>query len=158
MRKALRDFKGVEHRLEQVTTISGVSFVNDSKATNVESVWYALQSVNPPIILIAGGKDKGGDFSKLRELVQKNVKTLILIGAAKEKINQALGDLVSCFYSDSLEEAVSLGFKKASPQDTVLLSPGCASFDMFKDYEERGKVFKSSVGSLAQRNNAAINF
>ena len=157
MQKALRSFKGVEHRLERVTTISGISFVNDSKATNVESVWYALQSVNQPIILIAGGKDKGGDFSKLRELVQKNVKALILIGEAKEKLKASLGDLVPTFYSDSLEEAVGLGFKKASPKDVVLLSPGCASFDMFKDYQHRGNVFKSSVSNLAQRNNANIN-
>jgi UDP-N-acetylmuramoylalanine--D-glutamate ligase len=157
MRKALRDFKGVEHRLEQVATISGVSFVNDSKATNVESVWYALQSVSPPIILIAGGKDKGGDFSKLRELVQKNVKALILIGEAEEKLKAALGDLVPTFHSDSLEEAVGLTFTKASPKDTVLLSPGCASFDMFKDYEHRGEVFKSSVRNLTHRNNATID-
>jgi len=157
MRKTLSNFKGVEHRLEQVATIAGVNFVNDSKATNVESVWYALQSVNPPIILIAGGKDKGGDFSKLRELVQKNVKALILIGEAKEKLKDALGDLVPTFHSDSLQEAVGLGFKKASPKDVVLLSPGCASFDMFKDYQHRGNVFKSSVRDLAQKHDATIN-
>jgi len=157
VRKALREFKGVEHRLEQVATISGVNFVNDSKATNVESVWYALQSVDPPIILIAGGRDKGGDFSRLRELVKKNVKALILIGEAREKIEKALGDLVPTFHASSLEEAVNLGFKKASSQDTVLLSPGCASFDMFRDYRHRGSVFKSSIRDLAQRRNATIN-
>jgi len=156
-RKTLISFKGVEHRLEQVATISGVGFVNDSKATNVESVWYALQSVTPPIILIAGGKDKGGDFSKLRELVQKNVKALILIGEAKEKLKDALGDLVLIFSSYSLEEAVGQAFKKASPQDVVLLSPGCASFDMFKDYRHRGNVFKSSVRNLAQKHGGTIN-
>lgn len=150
MREALKRFKGVEHRLEEVSTISGVKFVNDSKATNVDAVWYALQSVEKPIILIAGGKDKGGDFTKLRELVQNKVKTLILIGEAKDKIHDVLGDLVSTLYSDSLEEAVELGFKKAEAGDTVLLSPACASFDMFKDYEHRGEVFKSSVRSLAQ--------
>ena len=158
MQKALKSFKGVEHRLEQVATISGVNFINDSKATNVESVWYALQSVSPPIILIAGGKDKGGDFSKLRELVQKNVKALILIGDAKEKLNDVLGDLVPTFLSDSLEEAVQLSFKKASPKDVVLLSPGCASFDMFKDYQNRGNVFKSSVRDLTGRHDASIIF
>ncbi len=157
MQKALRTFKGVEHRLEQVAVISGVNFVNDSKATNVESVWYALQSVSPPIILIAGGKDKGGNFSKLRELVQKNVKALILIGEAKEKLKDALGDLVPTFYSDSLKEAVGLGFKKASPKDVVLLSPGCASFDMFKDYQHRGDMFKFCVKEIAQKHGAAIN-
>lgn len=151
MRKALRDFRGVEHRLERVTAISGVRFVNDSKATNVESVWYALQSVSPPIILIAGGRDKGGDFSKLRELAQENVKALILIGEAKEKIKKALGDLVPSEYSDSLEEAVGLSLKQASGGDTVLLSPGCASFDMFRDYQHRGEVFKSSVRNLAEK-------
>ncbi len=157
MQSALRGFKGLEHRLEQVATISGVSFINDSKATNVESVWYALQSVTPPIILIGGGKDKGGDFSKLRELVQKNVKALILIGEAKETIKRALGDLVPCFFSDSLEEAVRQSFRKASLNDTVLLSPGCASFDMFKDYQHRGNVFKSGVKELARRHGATVN-
>jgi len=156
MRKTLKNFTGVEHRLERVATISGVSFVNDSKATNVDSVWYALQSVTPPIILIAGGKDKGGDFTRLKELVQSNVKALILIGEAKEKIETALGDLVPTFHSDSLEVAVELSFRKASPEDTVLLSPGCASFDMFKDYQHRGEVFKSSVKNLAQKRNATI--
>jgi UDP-N-acetylmuramoylalanine--D-glutamate ligase len=150
MRMALRYFRGVPHRLEEVKTVSGVSFINDSKATNVDSVWYALQSVSPPIILIAGGKDKGGDFSTLQELVKKNLKSLILIGEAKEKIRSALGNLVPTFESDSLEEAVKLGFSKSSPGDTVLLSPGCASFDMFKDYEHRGHVFKASVMELSQ--------
>lgn len=156
MRETLKRFKGVEHRLEEVTTLSGVKFVNDSKATNVESVWYALQSVKEPIILIAGGKDKGGDFTKLRELVKNRVKALILIGEAKEKIGNALGDLVSTLYSDSLEEAVELSFKKAQAGDTVLLSPACASFDMFKDYQHRGEVFKASVRSLAKSQNADL--
>ena len=156
MRETLKRFKGVEHRLEEVTTLSGVKFVNDSKATNVESVWYALQSVKEPIILIAGGKDKGGDFTKLRELVKNRVKALILIGEAKEKIGNALSDLVSTLYSDSLEEAVELSFKKAQAGDTVLLSPACASFDMFKDYQHRGEVFKASVRSLAKSHNADL--
>jgi UDP-N-acetylmuramoylalanine--D-glutamate ligase len=157
MQKALREFTGVEHRLEKVATISGVDFVNDSKATNVESVWYALLSVPPPILLIAGGKDKGGDFTKLRDLVQKNVKALILIGEAKEKIKEALGDLVPTSKSISLEEAVGLAFQQAAAKGTVLLSPGCASFDMFKDYQHRGQVFKSSVRGLNQRRNAKLN-
>jgi UDP-N-acetylmuramoylalanine--D-glutamate ligase len=156
-RKVLRSFTGVEHRLEQVATIFGISFVNDSKATNVDSVWYALQSVTPPIVLIAGGRDKGGDFTRLKELVQKNVKALVLLGEAEEKIEKALGDLVPTFHSDSMEEAVELGFKKAGPKETVLLSPGCASFDMFKDYQHRGEVFKESVKNLALKRNATIN-
>ncbi len=157
IRETLKRFKGVEHRLEEVTTLSGVKFVNDSKATNVDSVWYALQSVEKPIILIAGGKDKGGDFTKLRELVKERVKTLILIGEAKEKIGDALSDLVSTLHSDSLEEAVELSFKEAEAGDTVLLSPACASFDMFKDYQHRGEVFKSSVEHLAEEMNAQTN-
>jgi UDP-N-acetylmuramoylalanine--D-glutamate ligase len=157
IQRTLRNFPGVEHRLEQVATISGISFVNDSKATNVDSVWYALQSVTPPIILIAGGRDKGGDFTRLRELVGKNVKALVLIGEAEEKIEKALGDLVPTFHSNSMEEAVELSFKKAGPKETVLLSPGCASFDMFKDYQHRGEVFKVSVKNLAPKRNETIN-
>jgi UDP-N-acetylmuramoylalanine--D-glutamate ligase len=157
MRKALLGFRGVEHRLEAVTTISGVRFVNDSKATNVDSVWYALQSVSPPVILIAGGKDKGGDFSRLRELVDKNVKTLILIGEARQKIKDALGSVVRTLEADSLEQAVRLAFDKATQGDTVLLSPGCASFDMFKDYEHRGRVFKETVLGLSSDEDFEVN-
>jgi UDP-N-acetylmuramoylalanine--D-glutamate ligase len=150
MRETLKRFRGVEHRLEEVATVSGVKFVNDSKATNVESVWYALQSVKEPIVLIAGGRDKGGEFAKLRELVRSKVKALILIGEAGEKIDHALGEQVPTFHSTSLEEAVKLSFKKAEAGDTVLLSPACASFDMFKDYQHRGEVFKTSVQTLAR--------
>jgi UDP-N-acetylmuramoylalanine--D-glutamate ligase len=156
MHRALVNFKGVEHRLEMVRTVSGVCFVNDSKATNVDSVWYALQSVPPPIILIAGGKDKGGDFSRLRKLVDENVKVLILIGEARQKIKDALGGLVRTVEADSLEQAVRLAFDKATQGDTVLLSPGCASFDMFKDYEHRGRVFKETVSSLVSDEEARI--
>jgi UDP-N-acetylmuramoylalanine--D-glutamate ligase len=157
MQRALRGFAGVEHRLERVAIVSGVNFVNDSKATNVESVWYALQSVSPPIILIAGGRDKGGDFSRLRDLVKEKVKALFLIGEAQEKIKRALGDLVPSHYSDSLEGAVGSSMGKAATGDTVLLSPGCASFDMFRDYQHRGEVFKSSVRNLAEKHDAASN-
>ncbi len=157
MRKALGTFSGVEHRLEEVRTLSGVAFVNDSKATNVESVWYALQSVSAPVILIAGGRDKGGDFTRLKDLVRKNVKALILLGEAKQKIRDALGHLVTASDCASLEEAVQLSFRKASPGDTVLLSPGCASFDMFRDYEHRGQLFKASVRNLNLKRNAAVN-
>jgi UDP-N-acetylmuramoylalanine--D-glutamate ligase len=148
MEKALRNFKGVEHRLEEVAIIDQIRFVNDSKATNVNSVFYALQSIKGPIFLIAGGKDKGGDFTKLRELVQKKVKGLILLGQAKEKIKNALGDLVPTYLVDSIKEGVELGFQKAEKGDCVLLSPACASFDMFKDYEDRGRVFKLTVLNL----------
>ena len=154
MRETLKRFQGVEHRLEEVATLSGVRFVNDSKATNVESVWFALQSVKEPIVLIAGGRDKGGDFTKLGELVKSRVKALILIGEAREKIDHALSDRAPTFHSRSLEEAVRLGFEKAEAGDTVLLSPACASFDMFKDYQHRGEVFKASVRSLAETTDA----
>jgi UDP-N-acetylmuramoylalanine--D-glutamate ligase len=154
MQSALRRFKGVEHRLERVADMAGVSFVNDSKATNVDSVWYALQSVAAPIILIAGGRDKGGDFSRLRDLVKENAKALILVGESKERVKSALGDLVPSQYADSLEEAVGAAMGKASAGDTILLSPGCASFDMFKDYQHRGQVFKASVRDLEKKHNA----
>ena len=150
MRETLKRFRGVEHRLEEVATVSRVKFVNDSKATNVESVWYALQSVKEPIVLIAGGRDKGGDFAKLKESVRSRVKALVLIGEAAEKIDRALGEQVSTFHSTSLEEAVRLSFGKAEAGDTVLLSPACASFDMFRDYQHRGEVFKASVQTLAR--------
>jgi UDP-N-acetylmuramoylalanine--D-glutamate ligase len=134
--------------LEEVALIQGIRFINDSKATNVDSLYYALQSIKEPIFLIAGGKDKGGDFSRLRELVQKRVKGLILLGEAKEKIKTAFEDLVPIYSVDSLEEGVKLGFRKAEKGDCVLLSPACSSFDMFKNYEERGRVFKNTVLNL----------
>ncbi len=146
--EVLKEFKGVEHRLEFVAEISGVKFVNDSKATNVDSVWYALQSVEPPIILIAGGKDKGGDFSRLADLVKEKVKLLILIGQAKDKIQKALGNLTETVEAQDLAEAVKLGFNKSQTGDCVLLSPACASFDMFLNFEERGKIFKQEVAKL----------
>jgi len=148
IQQALKSFKGVEHRLEQVKIISGVKFINDSKATNVRSVWYALDSVPEPILLIAGGRDKGGDFTQLREMAKEKLKGLILIGEAKEKIDKAIGDLVKSIKVDNLEEAVKKAYEMASPGDCVLLSPGCASFDMFENYEHRGKVFKSTVRQL----------
>ncbi len=154
MEKALKRFKGVEHRLEEVALIQGIKFVNDSKATNVDSLYYALQSIKEPILLIAGGKDKGGDFSRLRELIQKRVKGLILLGEAKEKIKTAFKDLVPIYSVDSLEEGVKLGFGKAEKGDCVLLSPACASFDMFKNYEERGRVFKNTVLNLKREKDA----
>ena len=146
--EVLKEFKGVEHRLEFVAEISGVKFINDSKATNVDSVWYALQSVNAPIILIAGGKDKGGDFSRLTDLVKAKVKLLILIGEAKDKIKKALGNLTETAEAKDLAEAVKLGFNKSQAGDCLLLSPACASFDMFLNFEERGNIFKQEVSKL----------
>jgi len=146
--QTLKRFKGVEHRLEEVKTISGIKFVNDSKATNVRSVWYALKSIPGPILLILGGRDKGGDFTQLRAMVKEKLKSLILIGESKKKIDQSLGDLIKPIWVDNLEEGVKKAYEMASPGDCVLLSPGCSSFDMFENYEHRGRVFKSAVRNL----------
>jgi len=141
----LNRFKGLEHRLEFVREITGVRFYNDSKGTNVGSVVKSLQSFSEPVILIAGGKDKNGDLSSLKELIQKRVKHLILIGEAKERMNRELGGLTDTVMAKTMEEAVLLAHQKAKGREVVLLSPACSSFDMFKDYKERGKVFKEAV-------------
>ena len=151
-KKAVQDvldrFKGLEHRLEFVREIGGVRFYNDSKGTNVGSVVKSLQSFSEPVILIAGGKDKNGDLSPLKELVQKQVKHMILLGEAKERMNRDLGELTDTVMAKTMEEAVSLARQKAKEGEVVLLSPGCSSFDMFRDYKERGKVFKEAVRRL----------
>jgi UDP-N-acetylmuramoylalanine--D-glutamate ligase len=151
-KKAIQDtlnrFKGLEHRLEFVREIEGIRFYNDSKGTNVGSVVKSLQSFTEPVILIAGGKDKNGDLSPLRELIRKRVRHLILIGEAKERMNRELGRLTDTNMVKSLEEAVLLARKKAAGGQVILFSPACSSFDMFKDYKERGKVFKEAVARL----------
>ena len=141
-------FKGLEHRLEFVREIEGVRFYNDSKGTNVGSVVKSLLSFPEPVILIAGGKDKNGDLSPLKELIQKRVKHLILIGEAKERMNRELGKLTDTVMAKTMEEAVLLAHQKAKAGEVVLLSPACSSFDMFKDYKERGMVFKEAVKRL----------
>jgi UDP-N-acetylmuramoylalanine--D-glutamate ligase len=141
-------FKGLEHRLEFVREIKGVRFYNDSKGTNVGSVVKSLLSFPEPVILIAGGKDKNGDLSPLEELIQKRVKHLILIGEAKERMNRELGRLTDTVMAKTMEEAVLLAHQKAKAGEVVLLSPACSSFDMFKDYKERGMVFKEAVKQL----------
>ncbi len=148
---SLRDFSGVEHRLETVTEINGVKYVNDSKGTNVDAVQMALRSVNSPIILIAGGKDKGGDFSVLRNEIKKKVKGMVLIGEAADKIDMQLSDTTKTHRASSMKDAVEKTASLAQGGDTVLLSPGCASFDMFRDYEERGRIFKDEVNRLKER-------
>jgi len=142
---ALNRFKGLEHRLEFVRETGGVRFYNDSKGTNVGSVVKSLQSFSEPVILIAGGKDKNGDLSPLEGLIRKRVKHLILIGEAKERMNRELGGLTDTVIAKSMEEAVLMARRKAKPGEVVLLSPACSSFDMFKDYKERGKIFKEAV-------------
>jgi UDP-N-acetylmuramoylalanine--D-glutamate ligase len=147
----LNRFEGLEHRLEFVREIKGVRFYNDSKGTNVGSVVKSLQSFSGPVILIAGGKDKNGDLNPLKELIQKRVKHLILIGEAKERMNRELGGLTDTAVAKTMEEAVFLAHQKAKGGEVVLLSPACSSFDMFKDYKERGKVFKEAVNKLSTK-------
>ena len=145
----INSFKGVPHRLEFIRRKDGVFFFNDSKGTNVMSVQRSLSSFNSnPIILIAGGKDKGGDFTGLIDLVKKKCKILILVGEAKEKINRAIGDYAETYLVGTFEEAVLLSYQKSRTGDIVLLSPGCASFDMFRNFEERGDYFKKLVSQL----------
>lgn len=146
--KSLDSFKGVEHRLELVRTLNGINFINDSKATNVDSVWFALRSFETPIILILGGKDKGNDYSRIEELVSKNVKKIYAIGSSADKIYNYFQSIVEVQIVDSLEQAVSDAFKNARDGEIVLLSPACASFDMFNNYEHRGNIFKQIVMQL----------
>jgi len=148
VQNVLDRFKGLEHRLEFVREIGGVRFYNDSKGTNVGSVVKSLQSFSEPVILIAGGKDKNGDLSPLKEWVRKRVKHLILIGEAKERMKRELGGLTDTVMAETVEEAVSFAHQKAKRGEVVLLSPACSSFDMFKDYKERGKVFKEAAHRL----------
>ncbi len=145
---ALKDFAGLPHRMEPVRVLRGVEWINDSKATNVDSVWYALGGFDQSIILIAGGRDKDSDFTLLRTRVQEKVKHIILIGEAAEKIKAALEGATMIHMAGSLEEAVSLAEGLAQSGDVVLLSPACASFDMFHNFENRGERFKQLVREL----------
>jgi UDP-N-acetylmuramoylalanine--D-glutamate ligase len=145
---SLREFPGLEHRLEFVRELNGVRYFNDSKGTNVGAVVKSLESFRTPIVLIAGGRDKAGDFSELRELVRTRVKALVLIGEAAEKMRRALGDFTDTVIAEDLEHAVGLSRSKAVPGDTILLSPACASFDMFAHFEDRGNQFKKIVMEL----------
>ena len=149
--KILSTFSGVEHRLEFVANINGVSFINDSKATTIESLAVALASFNTPIILIAGGKDKGSDFSKLKAALKRNVRQAILIGAAREKIMASWQGVIPISSAGNLSAAITAAYQLAQPGDTVLLSPACASFDMFKDFEDRGRLFKQEVHNLKEK-------
>jgi len=148
IKKSLASFKTLPHRFEQVDIINGVRFIDDSKATNVDSVVKALECCNSPVILIAGGRDKENDYRALSKPVKEKVKDLILLGESKEKIASVIGKTKPFHFVDSLSQAVNLAFQKASRRDIVLLSPICASFDMFKDYKERGEVFRQAVAAL----------
>lgn len=149
LRASLSDFTGVEHRLEKVARVRGVDYINDSKATNVNSCWYALQSMTTPLVLILGGTDKGNDYSEIEELVKKKVHALVFLGVDNAKLHGFFDGKVPVIEdARSMEEAVSKAYKLAEKGDTVLLSPCCASFDLFKSYEDRGDQFKACVRNL----------
>lgn len=148
IRATLKNFKGVEHRLEYVREFEGVKYFNDSKATNVDSVRYALQAFSEPIVILLGGRDKGNDYSMLRELVKKNVRAIVAIGESAEKVEKAFSDIKQTARATSMREAVATARQLAQPGDVVLLSPACASFDWFENYEHRGRVFKELVNQL----------
>lgn len=149
IRESLSDFQSVEHRLEPVGRINNIDFVNDSKATNVNSTWYALESVNTPVVWIVGGVDKGNDYTQLFELVKSKVHSIVCLGTDNQKIIEAFSDKVeNIVEAGSAQEAVNLSYRLAKKGDTVLLSPACASFDLFENYEDRGRQFKNAVRSL----------
>ncbi len=149
IRDAVQNFQSLEHRMEHVATIRGVEFINDSKATNVNSTWYALESMTKPTILVLGGVDKGNDYSLIEDLVKEKVKAIICLGTDNRKIHEAFGNIVSPIVNTgSALEAVHAAFHFASKGDVVLLSPACASFDLFKNYEDRGNQFKKAVKEL----------
>ena len=149
IREAVQNFQSLEHRMEHVATIRGVEFINDSKATNVNSTWYALESMTKPTILILGGVDKGNDYSLIEDLVKEKVKAIICLGTDNRKIHEAFGNIVSPIVNTgSALEAVHAAFHFSEKGNVVLLSPACASFDLFKNYEDRGNQFKQAVKDL----------
>lgn len=149
IRESLSDFQNIEHRLEFVMNVHGISFINDSKATNVNSTWYALESVENNIVWIVGGVDKGNDYSQMKELVAEKVKAIVCLGKDNKKIIDAFGSIVNKISeAESALEAVKQAYEFGSKGDTVLLSPACASFDLFDNYEDRGHQFKKAVRSL----------
>ena len=149
IRESLSDFSGVEHRLEMVASINDVAYINDSKATNVNSCWYALQSINTPIVLILGGTDKGNDYTEIEPFVREKVRALIFLGLDNTKLHAFFDSKIACIEdASSMEKAVNKAYRLAQKGDTVLLSPCCASFDLFKNYEDRGNQFKIYVHNL----------
>lgn len=149
IRESFSSFSGIEHRLEYVATIRGVEFINDSKATNVNSVWYALESMTKPTILILGGQDKGNDYGEIAELVKEKVKAIVCLGVDNAPIHNAFDDMIENIVdTTSAKDAVNAAYSLAEKEDVVLLSPACASFDLFANYEERGTQFKEAVNSL----------
>lgn len=149
VRESMGNYKNIAHRLEFVANISGITFINDSKATNVNSVWYALESINTDIVLIMGGVDKGNDYEMLVDLVKQKVKAIICLGKDNKAIYDAFEDHVEIMVNTfSAREAVEIAYHVAKKGSTVLLSPACASFDLFNSYEDRGDQFKAAVKEL----------
>ena len=149
IRDAVTDFQSLEHRMEKVATVRGIEFINDSKATNVNSTWYALESMEKPVVLILGGLDKGNDYTLIEDLVKEKVKAIVCMGIDNSKIHKAFDGIVSPIVDTaSAEDAVNASFHLAAKGDVVLLSPACASFDLFKNYEDRGRQFKEAVKNL----------
>lgn len=147
--KTIEEFKGLPHRMELLREVNGVAYYNDSKGTNIGALQKSLEGINSPVILIAGGKDKGGDYRVLNDMIKKKVKNLILLGEAKNKIKNAFNGLTEIVMVESLKQAVDAARAKAVKGDVVLLSPACSSFDMFKDYKERGEIFRRLVEAIA---------
>lgn len=149
VRESLSDFQNVEHRLERVAIVNGVEFINDSKATNVNSAWYALESMRRPVIWIAGGEEHGNDYTQLVPLVKQKVKAIVCLGKDNSRIKEVFGGLVKDFVeTTNAQHAVQAGYALAEEGDTVLLSPACKSFDLFENYEDRGRAFKAAVRAL----------
>jgi UDP-N-acetylmuramoylalanine--D-glutamate ligase len=149
IREALQTFESLEHRMEPVASIKNVEFINDSKATNINSTWFALESMEKPVILILGGVDKGNDYDLLKDLVKEKVKAIVCLGTDNRKIHEAFGSIVSLLVNTTTaKEAVQAAFHFSTKGDVVLLSPACASFDLFKNYEDRGNQFKKAVKEL----------
>jgi UDP-N-acetylmuramoylalanine--D-glutamate ligase len=149
IRESLMDFAGVEHRLERFVKVHGIEFINDSKATNVNSTWYALESMTTPVVWIAGGTDKGNDYSEIVDLVKQKVKALVCLGVDNSKLHKAFDGVIPVIVdAGSMKEAVQAAYRLGKTDDTVLLSPCCASFDLFENYEDRGRQFKKYVREL----------
>ncbi len=149
IKESLQDFQGIEHRLEFVASINGVEFINDSKATNINSTWYALESMQKPVVWVCGGQDKGNDYNEIMDLVKHKVKAIVCLGKNNKKIVSAFKDAIELIVeTDNAADAVAAAYKISKKGDAVLLSPACASFDLFENYEDRGMQFKAAVRSL----------
>ncbi|MFW5659189.1 MAG: glutamate ligase domain-containing protein, partial [Bacteroidota bacterium] len=153
VRESLSEFRNADHRLENVTTVNGRKFVNDSKATNINASWFALESMNSKVVWIVGGVDKGNDYGMVLELVKKKCHTVVMLGRDEESVERIRsafeGHVEQLYHATSMEQAVHKSYQFASEGDTVLLSPACASFDMFEDYEDRGNRFKRVIRTLS---------